>query len=327
MSTNSNIEWTHHTFNGWWGCTKVHAGCKNCYAEATDARWGGDHWGNGPRRMILGEWGKPAQWNKAAKDAGEIHRVFCSSMCDVFEDYQGPVVDQQGKRVEFTGTDTLGVRAGQFDYENGKVFWSIDALRERVFRIIESTPNLHWLLLTKRPENITRMVPSHWLVKWPENVMTGTSPCDQPTAEVCIPDLLRVPGRHFLSCEPLIGAVDLLRIPNTSPPMPGCPNGAPSRRIDWVIVGGESGRGARPFHIKWARSLVAQCKGAAVPVFIKQLGARPIGYCPCKQDDGDPHQGCPTCGGDGDVALELRDHKGGDMSEWPEDLRVREFAP
>lgn len=335
MSENSKIEWTTHTFNGWWGCTKVHAGCKNCYAEAWDARWGGDHWGNNPRRMILGEWSKPAQWNKAAADAGEIHRVFCSSMCDVFEDYEGPVVDQQGKRVEFTGKDTMGVRAGQFDYEGGKVYWSIPALRERVFAIIEATPNLEWLLLTKRPENVRRMVPAQWLESWPKNVRTGTSPCDQSTADLCIPKLLNVPGPLFLSCEPLIGPIDFRKVPGFN--LAGTRGVEIIRRM-WVIVGGESGE--RPCDVAWIRSIVSQCKAASVPVFVKQMGAsaiaeRGVDYQRDPTDvDGHAHYihrahlplWFPKVRLEEDpVLFKFKDRKGGDPSEWPEDLRVREF--
>jgi len=318
MSSNSAIEWTKHTFNGWWGCREVHAGCANCYAKTFDKRVGGNHWGKGsPRRMILGEWGNPAKWNKAAAEAGEQHHVFCSSMCDVFEDYEGPVVDQQGKRVEFVGKTTHGVRAGQFDYENGKVYWSIPALRERIFQIIDETPNLLWLLLTKRPENVCRMVPDRWLSKWPENVMTGTSPCDQKTADKCIPELLKVPGRRFLSAEPLIGAVNLTEA------LYGNRKGINPATVDWVIVGGESGPGARPCDIDWVRSIVSQCKEAGVPVFVKQLGAKPEEVntgdampMPFEFDDG---------GEEVARIYKPRDRKGGDMAEWPEDLRVREF--
>lgn len=87
MSSETKIQWTDHTFNPWWGCTKVHDGCKNCYAEAFDKRVGGAHWGTrASRRMILGEWGNPAKWNKVAAASGVRARVFCASMCDLFEE-------------------------------------------------------------------------------------------------------------------------------------------------------------------------------------------------------------------------------------------------
>ncbi len=327
MSENSKIEWTDHTFNGWWGCQKVHAGCANCYAEATDARWAGvgnGHWGkDATRRMILGEWSKPAKWNRAAEAAGVPARVFASSMCDIFEDYRGPVVDQQGKRLD----------------------WTIDALRRRIFAMIEETPRLEWLMLTKRPENVREMVPIRWLDSWPSNVMTGTSPCNQTTAGASIPELLKVPGRHFLSCEPLLGPLildrrnmtgdeeywDWLRGERGSTVQHQASAPTKTGGIDWVIVGGESGSGARPMNIEWVRSIVRQCKSAGVPVFIKQLGASfKIRNDSCDEwpRDGDGLIGVdwPADSYQGDwVTVRTEDRKGGDMAEWPEDLRVREM--
>lgn len=297
MASDSKIEWTDHTFNGWWGCQKVHAGCAHCYAEATDHRWGGDHWGpKQPRRFILGEWSKPAKWQREAERAGVMRHVFASSMCDVFEDYDGPMVDVHGNKVDHT----------------------LESCRARIFEMIEQTPNLMWLLLTKRPENVTRMVPASWMQSWPTNVMTGTSPCDQHTADKCIPELLKVPGKRFLSMEPLLGAVNVtdqplwdwrytykyFRViyPDAGPP------------IHWVIVGGESGSGARPMDIEWVRSIRDQCQAAGVPCFVKQLGSAPTGFV-----------NIDNIGNGYAVTLDLKDKKGGDWSEWPEDLRVREM--
>jgi protein gp37 len=319
VSTQTGIQWTDHTLNPWWGCTKVHAGCTHCYAEAWDKRTGGAHWGNGPRRMILGEWGKPALWNAAAKAAGRRARVFCASMCDLFEDYGGPVVDQQGHAVEMK-------------HHPGR-YWTVPLLRHRVFQIVEETPWLDWQLLTKRPENIAGMVPVGWMAPgaWPTNVWTGTSPCNQETADACIPALLKVPGPHFLSCEPLIGAVSLKRylaaalyrllqevhpcdesrvpahLRYNGPPSPG-----------WVIVGGESGKGARPCDAAWIRSIVEECRAARVPVFVKQLGDLVLDYGAMTWPGGVvPGGGHPR----------LRKAKGDDPSEWPEDLRVQEEMP
>lgn len=324
MASNSKIEWTDHTFNGWWGCEKVHAGCANCYAESTDKRWGGGHWGSkSPRRFILGEWGKPEKWQREAERDGVIRRVFCSSMCDVFEDHDGPMVDVHGNAVE----------------------QDLDSCRFRIFELIEKTPNLLWLLLTKRPENVRSMVPYRWILNWPENVMTGTSPCDQHTADKCIPALLKVPGKRFLSCEPLVGGVDFGRIPHETRsaeearrvgglvndwevlyqnPLSGfyatsmISGMNDGERIHWVIVGGESGSKARPMDIWWARSIRDQCQAARVPVFIKQMGRDPYdGLEGCEEPIG---AGLPES-----AWLNLKDKKGGDWSEWPEDLRVREY--
>ncbi len=300
MSTNSNIEWTTHTFNPWWGCTKVHAGCTNCYAEAFDKRVGGSHWGNSPRRMVLGEWGKPAKWNAVALAENEVHSVFCASMCDLFEDYDGPVVDQRGKPL-------------WIDHDGRTTNWNtdnpvtLDWLRSRVFTLINNTPSLRWLLLTKRPENIMRMVPKAWLEQWPANVWTGTSPCDQATAVQCIHHLICVPGKRFLSCEPLLGTLDLTAVEFPTGKLENVLDcrvseiairaGIPKLNgIDWVISGAES-RGTRSGrfsegYVSSAREIMRQCKSFGVPFFNKQM---PIG---------------------GRISK--------DMAEWPEDLRVRE---
>lgn len=298
MSTGTNIEWTKNTFNPWWGCVKVHQGCTNCYAETLDNRYGGNHWGNNPRRMVLGEWSKPAKWNREAAAAGRIDPVFCASMCDLFEDYTGDVVDQQGNKLD----------------------WSVDGLRRRVFGLIAETPSLLWQLLTKRPENVLGMVPLTWLDNWPDNVITGTSPCDQKTADESIPHLLKIPGRRFLSIEPLLGPVDIAFTVDTCPKCggdeicgaradpgsdpfdwyccgPHCGDQMPLPSIDWVIVGCESdgkraGRYAAGYEAA-ARDIIKQCQAAGVPVFHKQMP--------------------------------INGRKSGTMSEWPADLRVREM--
>lgn len=304
MTTDSKIAWTDHTWNCWWGCTKVHAGCVNCYAENTDHRWGGGHWGpNAPRRLIKGEWTKPDRWNREARAAGRPARVFASSMCDVFEKFDGSVVDVRGV-----------VQAGV----------TLAQLRARMWPIMERSTWLRWLLLTKRPENIMGMVPESWRARggWPEHVWTGTSPCDQRTADKCIPALLRVPGRHFLSCEPMLGAVDLEKAgavwpgacgctePDCRGPLPDpvCRGTGAVSAIDWVIIGGESEQHGecRGFPVEAARVLSAQCVAAGVPVFWKQFGSLPRGLGMAGVQvpftvDGQP----------------LRAHKGEDPAEWP----------
>lgn len=213
MSENTNIEWCTHTFNAWWGCTKVHTGCANCYAEATDARWGGDHWGkDASRRMILGEWGKPAKWNREAEAAGTPATVFASSMCDVFEAFDGAVVNQQDQRLYIERPGRLinaEIARNLITTTDTGDPVTLAYLRSKLWPIIESTPWLRWLLLTKRPENIMGMVPESWREAWPAHVWTGTSPVNQKTADECIPHLLKVPGKHFLSVEPMVGPVNV----------------------------------------------------------------------------------------------------------------------
>jgi protein gp37 len=250
MAQNSKIEWTTHTANLWHGCTKVHAGCDHCYAETLSKRWSRDIWGNDkPRMEIKSVWNDLAKYQKLAAAAGGMHRVFVGSMMDIFEK---PffLVDSKGQMV----TD------GIHDYpaDTGQ-------LRDQLFEEITEGryQNLIFLFLTKRPSNINKYIPESWKENPPDNVMFGTSPCDQKTADTLIPQLLQVNGKRFLSCEPLLGPIDLRK---------GFYVDLGPSRIDWVIVGGESGHGARPMHPDWVRSIRDQCKAVEVPFHFKQWG-------------------------------------------------------
>ncbi len=237
MSENSAIEWTHHTFNPWWGCVKVSAACKNCYAEAWAHRLGKDVWGaNAPRRFLgPAYWHAPHSWNEKARKEGQRKRVFCASMSDVFE---------------------------QLPPEHPQTA-AMDNARALLWGIIDSTPWLDWLLLTKRPENITSMMPLAyaWKRSFPSNVWRGATVEDQAAADKRIPFLMDgPPGIRFLSCEPMQEAITL------PPAFLALGDKA------WVICGGESGHGARPMHPAWARSLRDQCAEAGVPFLFKQWG-------------------------------------------------------
>jgi protein gp37 len=255
MAENSSIEWTDHTFNPWLGCAKVSAGCLHCYAETLmDTRYGRVEWGvNGTRvRTSEANWRKPSQWNRQAEKEGRRYRVFCSSLADVFED-----------RPELAP-------------------WRRDLLA-----LIASTPHLDWLLLTKRPENVSRMIgeaigridhadQTHsarvWLMRHP-NVWIGTSVEDQDAADTRIPHLLRIPAAvRFLSMEPLLGPVDLNRHFWSRYDPGTCQDDRLPALIDWVIVGGESGKGARPMQEEWVRDIKRQCDDAGVPFLFKQWG-------------------------------------------------------
>lgn len=262
MGEDSNIEWTDHTFNIVWGCTKVSPGCTHCYADGLSQRFGHDVWGPKAARKTMSPayWRKPLRWDRDAAMAGVRHRVFCSSMADVFEDHP--------------------TTRGEL---------------EKLWPLIRASENLDWLLLTKRPERIAESLPEDWGAGYP-NVWIGVSVEDQARAEERIPQLLRVPATlRFLSCEPLLGAVDLRSVRVTSAgvsivvdPLTGervndgvndgvmrLFMGGPARypRIDWVICGGESGPKARPMHPDWARGLRDQCVAAGVPFFFKQGSA------------------------------------------------------
>lgn len=239
MGKDSKIEWTDHTFNPWWGCTKVSPGCSACYAMELANRYG-TAWGPTATRRMFGakHWAEPLRWNKAAEKAGRRARVFCASMADVCED-----------RPELVEP------------------------RHQLATLILSTPALDWLLLTKRPENFRRLFDPLWEEpEWPENVWAGTSVENQEMADKRIPELVQVPAAvRFLSVEPLLGPVDLMLCRWFQ----GDPNPHPADRskdIHHVICGGESGPHARPMHPNWARSIQKQCEGAGVPFLFKQWG-------------------------------------------------------
>jgi protein gp37 len=255
MAENSNIEWTDHTFNPWYGCTKVGPGCDHCYAEARmDTRLHRVQWGAGQPRVRTKDWGDPGRWNRQHEAFFAAHgrrqRVFCASLADVFDNE----VPAQ---------------------------WRVD-----LFRLIADTPNLDWLLLTKRIGNVSRMLrnvidslvresastedePPYW--PWP-NVWIGATIVNQEEADRDIPKLLEVPARvRFLSMEPLLGPVEFSNVTRRADAVRQLGKKALAG-IDWVIVGGESGHGARPMHPDWARSLRDQCAAAGVPFLFKQHG-------------------------------------------------------
>lgn len=237
MAKDSAIEWTHHTFNPWWGCTKVSPGCKHCYAETWAKRVGQDVWGPKAERRELSDayWRQPLAWNAQALRAGKRARVFCASMADVFEDRR-----------------------------------DLDARRERLWRLIDATPMLDWLLLTKRPQNVARLAP--YGERWPANVWLGATAENQKWLDKRMAELGALKAKVlFLSCEPLLGALDF------SAWIAAAARGE-RRMVDWIIVGGESGHHARPMNPQWARSVRDQCVAAGVRFHFKQFGNwKPVG--------------------------------------------------
>ncbi len=224
----SKIEWTDFTFNPWWGCEKVSPACDRCYAESSANRWGHSIWGKDAPRRFFGEkhWNGPKKWNAQAEKDGKPALVFCASMADVFEDRDDLRLD-----------------------------------RERLFQLILATPFLKWLLLTKRPENITSMVFPDWLDRPPANVWYGTTAENQRRLDERMAHLMEVPAElRWVSYEPALGPVDITKW---------------SLWIDWIIVGGESGAGARPMELEWARTLLDQCRDTQTAYFMKQLGGHP----------------------------------------------------
>ena len=337
MSERTRIAWATSTFNPWLGCAKVSPGCDGCYAAvSTPARTLGVKWGVGEKRHLtsLANWEQPLAWDRKAAKSGQPWRVFCGSLCDVFDN-------------EVSAAWRLNL---------GHLIWT--------------TPHLTWMLLTKRIGNATQALRDFNWTHFPNNVWLGATVVNQEEADRDIPKLLAVPAAvRFLSIEPMLESINLqsLRAHNGAAPVRhNCLNGyssdtpwglvknrLPDRfgrgKVDWVIVGGESdqpGHKARTFNIEWARPLVAQCKAAGVPVFVKQLGSHPRGWCAwntpecvgsdeaarlrAENEDGD----CVNCEADeqarpcehyGRRCVVLTDRAGADPSEWPEDLRVREF--
>jgi protein gp37 len=313
MAEDTKIQWCHHTFNPWRGCSKVHTGCKHCYAEVNySVKMHGIKWGTqaqGGTRVKLADagWQQPLTWDRQAQAAGERRRVFCSSLADVFEEWDGPVLDHVGNVIDGM---TLAI------------------LRRDLFALIDATPWLDWLLLTKRPENAVRMWPdpSDDLRRlnyqrecqdlgYRSNVWIGTSISDQATADAMLPHLLKCRNLGkvlFVSAEPLVGPVDLINTIGQiglralgvqyAGKVTGL-GGAPF--VDWVIIGGESGPRARDCDLQWVRALAEQCRYSRIPVFVKQLGASQLSG--------------------GILVTGTRDPKGGDPAEWPADLRIREF--
>jgi protein gp37 len=343
----TSIEWTSgpngeegYTFNPWLGCAKVHAGCTHCYAEVSQAvsmrKGGAIKWGEvwqGGQRVVVSDstWRNPFRWAREAAAAGQRRKVFCASLADVLEVPGDPPsrLFATGAEMEPAADRAREVRA------------ALQLARERLWDTIRKTavvmsngapgtpglvdrgfPGLDWLLLTKRPEN-WRLVPEDvrplvWL---------GTSISNQETAAELVPRLLSSRGfrYRFLSVEPMVGPVDLTSIPGE------IGHGLHSRdvlrgwnihhddgdqytvepwtKLDWVVFGFESGAKARPGHVDWIRQGLKQCQETGVAAFVKQLGA-------------DPREAYGRLEA---APMPLKDHKGRDPNEWPEDLRVRQW--
>lgn len=335
MGAESKIGWTNHTFNPWWGCVRVSPGCKFCYADTFAKSVGHKVWGEGaPRRFFtLKHWGEPLKWNAAAKKKGRPALVFCASMADVFE-----VID--AARIAEVEAD------GRAD--DAKLMRDtatlLDAERARLWTIVEHTDWLIWLFLSKRPENGPALVPPRWMAgAWPRNAWVGATIENGEQAALRLPALFKMPAPvRFASCEPLLGPVDLCAVNDgswhdregadrynaltgTSWWSNGDTGVGGGPHLDWVIVGGESGKGrARKFRPEWARSIVKDCRDAGVPVFVKQMGDA----CDVTGERFDDWPGGVKSARFVDAAWWRADftaNAGTDPSEWPADLRVQEW--
>ncbi len=337
MGTDSSIEWLGEggiTSSPWEGCTHAHIGCKapgveaSCYAEVMNRRWrGGANWGKGaPRRIAKGFWTEVPRHARKLAAQGKRGSLFMS-ICDPLDP---EVWSRRGPAPDGVADQHTAIRM-------------IETVRACAGAI-------RWLLLTKRPQEWRRI---------PEDVRAHTwllySASDQKTLEAGIGDLLAAEGFAGLglSLEPLLGPVvanfgeDLRPDEDSAVGWAPCDQGGRrhqhplfsgpcGRGIGWVIIGGESGRGARPYDLAWPRSIIAQCRNAGVPVFHKQLGAMPtVSYHSDLREayeserlewmplDWDLRDGHPPV--ESRARLPVGDAKGGDMSEWPTDLCVREW--
>lgn len=223
MADETGISWTHHTHNEWWGCSSTAgAGCDNCYAAKLDARTGGNFFGIGtvPRLTKEQNRNKPYRWNREAEAAGIRSRVFCGSMMDFF-DKNAP-----------------------------------EGAREALWAKIKATPFLDWQILTKRPGNISKMLPSDWGEGYP-NVWLGVTVENRKSGLRRLEQLKAIPAKiRFLSIEPLLEDLGEFSL----------------KGIDWAIVGGESGDGFRPMEASWAKNAIAICRRDGVAVWFKQWG-------------------------------------------------------
>lgn len=335
MSENTKIEWADHSWSPWRGCTKVSPGCANCYAETLSKRNPAvlGEWGKGKPRVLAKNWGDPVKWNK--REGGKM--VYAS---------------------EFAASTNPRVFPSLCDWLDDEV--PVEWLA-RFLVLINDTPSLDWLLLTKRPENFrSRMeailssnptdpknTAAHSLAAgwiggyYPRNVWFGVSVEDQTRANERVPLLLQVPAKiRWLSMEPLLGHVDLEMLndgswydgegANKYDALRGIAywlqhgsydhglGGGP--KLDWLVVGGESGHGARNCDVKWIEAILEQSGTAKTPVFIKQLGSRPF-----RSWDNPPGNTIPVIAATIGEGWTLEHTKGGDPLEWPSHLRVRQY--
>lgn len=247
MGVSTGITWCDHTFNPFIGCQKVSPACHHCYAEVSSPvnvsrKIGLELWGpaeNGAVRRVASDrmWQQPRYWNAQAEKAGQRRRVFCASLADVFEHFEGKIVSHDGThRVELT----------------------LDILRRQLFAMIDETPWLDWLLLTKRPQNIGPKMPKTKDGSIRRNVWLGTTAENQRYLDLRVPQLVRNKAvLHFVSIEPMLQRISL---------------GQHAHGLGWVIVGGESGSDCRPLHPWWVHILRQECNNYGIPFHFKQWG-------------------------------------------------------
>jgi protein gp37 len=328
MGDSSTIEWTDATWNPVTGCTKVSPGCAHCYAEGIAFRGLGRF---GAKYSVPSE-DQPGLRRKRHFDEVQCHddaldaplrwrkprRIFVNSMSDLFhEDVPDAFIDRVFAVMALAPQHTFQILTKRA--ERMRAYLSGEETRDRIADVLG-----HHYGRDKTARSVLgQQFDLDADTKWPlPNVWLGVSVENQRFADERIPLLLRTPAAvRFLSLEPLLEQVDLTNYLWTIP-------GARLNGLHWLIVGGESGPNARPFDLAWARWTVAQGRSSGVPVFVKQFGAVPViaeEAWHCAESvallNARNHKRCAP----GDVPLKFADRKGGDPSEWPADLRVREY--
>lgn len=315
----SKIEWTGHTWNPIVGCSLASPGCTNCYAMKMAARleiMGGhgmrglEHYRGSTKKTMAGPvWTGKVAFSESALSAPMTRGVptlyFVNSMSDLFhEDVPDEWILKVLDVVRSTGHDG-GSNCGRIRSNGKEGQHTYQVLTKRPARMRDVMSRLAWdgetLHLRSDASRARVILRNLWL---------GVSCEDQRRADERIPDLLATPAAvRFVSAEPLLGPIDFASIPK---------EGA---RLDWIIVGGESGPGSRPMQREWADSIVDQCKAAGIAVFVKQLGAA---YSDEKNGVAGAALKVPKSAADL-ISRRLKNRKGADMTEWPESLRVREM--
>lgn len=308
----TSIEWTDATWNPVAGCSIVSPGCHNCYAMTMAARL--EAMGQDKYRGLTKKPNGKALWTgKITLDEKALEaplkwkkpkRVFVNSMSDLFhEDVPDEFIDRVFSRMLLTPQHVYQVLTKR---PARMLEWVMDDGEGRQGAMC------YWAMMDHEMDESEILRRSGGGVAWPlPNVWLGVSVEDQQRADERIPLLLQTPAAvRFLSCEPLLGPIELGHLRRGEDDAFNCLDGIGGPNIDWCIVGGESGHGARPCNLSWIRSIVDQCKAAGVSCFVKQLGSKSV----------ETQQGP-----DGWAKRVINDKKGGDINEWPEDLRVRDF--
>jgi protein gp37 len=346
MGDTTNIPWCDATINFWSGCTKVSAGCVNCYAEVRDRRHmieKVDHWGPGaPRLKTKSAVNMALRLNKKPWICDSCGKAWASRKWANAPD--SSPADNVCCGRSYHRARVFSLSLDDWLDPEVPIVWLTEMLDT-----IRQCQNLDWLLCTKRPELFQQRVLEaalhaggwrdgqifdipiartndplvEFLGGWsklelaPKNVWVLTSTENQEQLEKRVPHLLKIPAVvRGLSCEPLLSPLNITGN-NEGVVWPWCEANAKGEGINWVIAGGESGPNARPCQVEWLRDIQSQCETAGVAYFCKQFGSKPMGqYFPGLP--GSEVRDLHTSG-------MIRDRKGGDASEWPEGMRVRQW--